>query len=140
MSYLLDTNVISELRKPERRADARVRSWASSQLPSTLFLSVITVMEVEIEISRLQSRDPFQSGHLRSWMENDLLKVFAGRILPLDLAAARRAAQLHVPDPRPERDAMIAATASTHGLTVATRNVKDFQQLSVAVINPWQSR
>lgn len=140
MSYLLDTNVVSELRKPENRADPMVRSWVASRAPSDLYLSVLTIMEIEIEIGRLARRDSVQAGRLQAWLDDDLLEVFAGRILPMDLAVARRTAQLHVPDPSPERDAMIAATAAVHGLTVVTRNVKDFETLNVAVIDPWGRR
>lgn len=138
MSYLLDTNVVSELRKPARRADSRVRSWVASRRPSDLYLSVITVLEVELGIARLDRQDHAQARRLQSWLDGQLLSAFTGRVLPIDLAAARRAAHLHVPDPRPERDALIAATAAVHGLTVVTRNVKDFAPLEVAVVNPWE--
>lgn len=137
MSYLLDTNVVSELRKPEKRADSRVRSWIAARDPLDLYLSVLTIMEIEIGIGRLNRRDSVQAGLLQAWLEDNLLKVFSGRILPMDLAVARRTARLHVPDPSPERDAIIAATAAVHGLTVVTRNVKDFELLDVAIIDPW---
>ena len=137
MSYLLDTNVVSELRKSEHRADPSVRSWVASRAPSDLYLSVLTVMEIEIGIGRLGRRDSVQAGRLQTWLDDTLLKAFAGRILAINLAVARRAAQLHVPDLSPERDAMIAATAAVHGLTVVTRNVRDFEQLDVAIIDPW---
>lgn len=137
MSYLLDTNVVSELRKSERRASPAVRSWVTSRTPSDLYLCVITILELEIGIARLSRRDPVQSNRLKTWLNDDVLGAFAGRILPIDMPVARRAAQLHVPDPRPERDALIAATAIAHGLSVVTRNVKDFDGLGVDVINPW---
>lgn len=137
MSYLLNTNVISELRKSEQRADPRVRSWIASRDPSDLYLSVLTIMEIEIGIGRLNRRDSVQAGLLQTWLDDNLLKVFAGRILSVDLAVARRAARLHVPDPSPERDAIIAATAAVRGLTVVTRNVKDFELLDVAMVDPW---
>lgn len=137
MSHLLDTNVISELRKPERRADVGVCAWVAARVSSDLYLSVITVLEVEIGIGRLARRDPAQAGRLQTWLNEDLLDAFAGRILPVDVPVARRAARLHVPDPRPERDALIAATAAVHGLTVVTRNIKDFESLDVAVVDPW---
>lgn len=137
MSYLLDTNVVSELRKPERRADPAVRSWVAARAASDLYLSAITVLEVEVGIARLARLDPAQAERLQTWLVDELLDAFARRILAVDVPVARRAARLHVPDPRPERDALIAATASVHGLTVATRNVKDFETLGVAVINPW---
>lgn len=137
MSHLLDTNVISELRKPQRRANAGVRSWISSRVVSDLYLSVITVLEIEIGIKRLARNDPVQSERLQVWLDMEVLDVFSGRILPVDVPVARRCARMHVPDPRPERDALIAATASVHGLTVVTRNVRDFEHLGVSVSNPW---
>jgi len=137
VSHLLDTNVISELRKPERRADVGVRAWVAARAPSDLYLSAITVLEVEVGIGRIARRDPAQAARLQAWLDEELLDAFAGRILPVDVPVARRAARLHVPDPRPERDALIAATAAVHGLAVVTRNAKDFEPLDVAVINPW---
>lgn len=137
MSHLLDTNVISELRKPKRKADDGVRAWVGARAPSDLYLSAITVLEVEVGIGRLARRDPVQAGRLQTWLDEELLDAFAGRVLPVDVPVARRAARLHVPDPRPERDALIAATAAVHGLAVVTRNAKDFESLDVAVINPW---
>lgn len=137
MSHLLDTNVVSELRKSARRADSRVRAWVADRVPSDLFLSTITVLEVEVGIGRVARRDPLQGERLQAWLNDELLDAFAGRILPVDVPVARRAARLHVPDPRPERDALIAATAAVHGLTVVTRNVKDFAALDVPILNPW---
>lgn len=137
MSYLLDTNVVSELRKSRQRADPGVRGWAASQSPSDLHLSAITVLEVELGIQRLDRRDHAQAARLLLWLERDLLDVFDGRILPVDMAVARRAGRLHVPDPRPERDALIAGTALAHELTVVTRNVRDFATMGVPLLNPW---
>lgn len=139
MSHLLDTNVVSELRKSARRADAGVRAWIAGRAPSDLYLSVITVLEVEVGIGRIARRDLAQGERLQAWLDDDLLDAFAGRILPVDMPVARRAARLHVPDPRPERDALIAATASVHGLSVVTRNVKDFTVLDVPTVNPWST-
>lgn len=137
MSYLLDTNIISELRKPKRRADPGVRAWVADRAVSDLHLSVITVLEVEVGIARMARRDPVQSERLQAWLDNELLDAFARRILAVDVSVARCAARLHVPDPRPERDALIAATAVVHGLTVVTRNVKDFDSPGITVVNPW---
>lgn len=137
MSHLLDTNVVSELRKSARRADARVRAWVADRVPSDLYLSTITVLEVEVGIGRIARRDAMQGERLQAWLDDELLDAFAARILPVDVPVARRAARLHVPDPRPERDALIAATAAVHGLTVVTRNVKDFAALDVPILNPW---
>lgn len=137
MSHLLDTNVISELRKPAWRSDAGLRAWIADRAPSDLYLSAITVREVEVGIGRVARRDAVQGRRLQAWLDNELLDVFSGRILPIDVPVARRAARLHVPDPRSERDALIAATAAVHGLTVVTRNVKDFAALDVPILNPW---
>ncbi|TCC30750.1 type II toxin-antitoxin system VapC family toxin [Kribbella speibonae] len=137
MTFLLDTNVISELRKPIRVADGNVRSWAAACRPSDLHLSVVTVLELEIGIGRLERKDRAQGQRLRLWLEGSVLAEFAGRILPVDLAVARRAARLHVPDPRPDRDTLIAATAEEHGMTVVTRNLADFEPLNIPLINPW---
>lgn len=140
MSYLLDTNVISELRKPSGRAAPSVRAWAGRQSTSELSISVVTVMEIEIGIARLERRDAEQSRVLRAWFEHDLLAAFAGRVRVVDLEIARRAARMHVPDPRSERDVLLAATASVHNLTVVTRNVVDFEPLGVRFLNPWDEQ
>ncbi|MDO5662664.1 MAG: type II toxin-antitoxin system VapC family toxin [Brachybacterium sp.] len=137
MSFLLDTNVITELRKSERRAEPQVREWASRRSPAELHLSVITILEIEVGIGRLHQRDPTQARRLQAWLDDDLLEVFAGRILPVDLDIARYTARMHVPDPRPERDVLIAATASVRGLHVVTRNVSDFAPLGVSIVDPW---
>ncbi len=137
MTYLLDTNVVSELRKSADRADPGVRAWARSKRTSELWLSVITVMEVETGVGRVERRDQRQGMTLRRWLEQDLLPAFEGRLLPVDVAVARRAASFHVPDPRPERDALIAATALERGMTVVTRNVSDFTALDVDLVDPW---
>lgn len=137
MSYLLDTNVISELRKSAERAAPNVRSWAQQQPTSELSISVITVMEIEIGVARLERRNSSQGQALRTWLERDLLAAFATRTLPVDLDVVRRAAVMHVPDPRPERDVLIAATALTHKLVVVTRNIADFRSLGVELLNPW---
>ena len=139
MSYLLDTNVISELRKPAGRASMNVRVWAERQRTSDLWISVITVMEIEIRVARLERRDSVHGDVLRKWLERDLLAAFATRILPVDLAVVRRASAMHVPDPRPERDVLIAATALSLNLVVVTRNIVDFQPLGVELLNPWDT-
>lgn len=136
--FLLDTNVVSELRKVKSgRADKGVVAWASTLDAGTLFLSAITIMELEIGILQVERRDASQAALLRAWMETQVVRSFAERILPVDLAVAQRCAALHVPDPRSERDAMIAATALVHGMTVATRNVADFERTNVRLFNPW---
>jgi predicted nucleic acid-binding protein len=102
-------------------------------------LSVITVMEVEIGVARIERRDERQGVQLRRWLDRDLLPAFEGRLLPIDLAVARRAAGLHVPDPRSERDVLIAATALEQGMTVVSRNIADFASLGVKLLNPWSA-
>jgi predicted nucleic acid-binding protein len=134
--YLLDTNVISELRKAGRAA-ATVRAWAQNAAADSFWLSTIPMRELEIGVLRMERRDAAQGALLRQWLEGWVLKRFAERMLGVDVAIAREGARLHVPDPRPERDALIAATALTHGLTVVTRNVADFEPMGVAVLNPW---
>lgn len=133
---LFDTNVVSELRKAAK-ANSKVTAWAAAQPPATLFVSTITVLELEIGVQRMERRDRRQGAVLRQWLDDHVLPAFEGRILVFDLAIARRCAALHVPDPRPERDAMIAATALVHGLTLATRNVADFQNMDVKIVDPW---
>lgn len=135
MSLLLDTNVVSELRKPN--ADPQVARWAEGMDKRDAFLSVITIRELEAGLLLVERRDPNQGARLRSWFERQVLVDYADRLLDIDLAVARRAASLHVPDPRPERDALLAATALVHGLTVVTRNTRDFEPLGVKVTNPW---
>lgn len=138
--FLLDTNVISELRKVSNgQADPNVVAWLSKIDVANLFISAVTVMELEIGILRVARRDQAQGARLTTWMNNHVLPEFADRILPIDEAVALRCAQLHVPDPRPERDAYIAATALVHGMTIVTRNVVDFEATGVAIINPWQA-
>ena len=137
--FLLDTNVVSELRKAwNGGGDQAVRSWASAVAPEKMFLSVISVMEIEIGIRGLERRDQRQAGSLQAWLEQRLLPAFSARLLPVDTAVARRCAALHVPDPGGERDSLIAATALVHGLAVVTRNTSDFLASGVTLINPWQ--
>ena len=135
--YLLDTNVISELRRPDR-AEENVRRWSRRIAAAELYLSAITVMEIELGILLVERRDPAQAAILRTWLEQGVLVNFSDRILAIDLPVARRCAALHVPDPRSERDAMIAATALVHGMTVVTRNTSDFAATGVSLLDPWQ--
>src|SRR5581483_10564954 len=134
--FLLDTNVVSELRRPER-ADANVRAWASSTPAELCAISVVTVLELERGTLLVERRDALQGAVLRRWLQHEILTPFATRILTIDAAVALQCASLHVPDPRPERDALIAATALTHRLTVVTRNTVDFEPMGVALLNPW---
>ena len=136
--FLLDTNVISELRKAgDGRADANVTAWLSGQDAAALFISAITVMELDIGVRRIERRDPTQGAMLRAWFAERVLPEFHDRILPVDTSVALRCAGLHVPDPRSERDALIAATGLVHGFTVVTRNTGDFKDTGVVLLNPW---
>ncbi len=138
MRYLLDTNVVSELRKVRLgRANPGVAQWADGVNAADLYLSVVTVQELEMGVLLLWRRDPAQGAVLRAWLDTQVLPAFAQRTLPVDLAVAQRSAALHVPNPRPVRDGLIAATALVHGMTVVTRNVADFQPCGVPVLNPW---
>ena len=136
--FLLDTNVISELRKVgDGRADARVTAWVSGRDASSFYISALTLMELEIGILRIERRDAVQGERLRTWMDRYVLPEFLERTLPVDAAVALRCARLHVPDPRAERDALIAATAIAHGMAVVTGNVVDFETTGAEVIDPW---
>ncbi len=139
--FLLDTNVVAELRKAgDGKADANVVAWLSSVDAATLYLSAITLMEIELGVLRIERRDAAQGARLRAWMAHHILPEFLDRTLPVDAAVALRCASLHVPDPRSERDALIAATALVHGMTVVTRNVADFASPGVPLLNPWHDR
>ena len=140
MRYLLDTNVVSELRKRDGVADRNVIRWAARQDVDDLFISVVSVMEIDLGIRLVGRRDPVQAKALLAWFERAVLGDLADRILPISLDIALRTAALHVPNPRPERDAYIAATALSHGLTVITRNVADFEPMDVPLLNPWDER
>ena len=138
MMYLLDTNVVSELRKIRiGKADAHVAAWADSVDAGDLYISVITLQELEIGVLLAERRDPLQGAVFRTWMTDHVLPAFSGRVLDVDTTIALRSAQFHVPDPHPVRDGLIAATALVHGMTVVTRNVADFASTHVPTLNPW---
>jgi hypothetical protein len=135
--YLLDTNVVSELRKGTR-ANAMVRAWAGRTPAGLFWISTISILELEIGVLRIERRDAAQGALLRQWLEQWVLIQFKDRLLGVDATIARACARLHVPDPRPKRDALIAATALVHGLTVVTRDTADFEAMEAPLLNPWK--
>lgn len=136
--FILDTNVISELRR-KGKGDRRVLEWAARSSPEDFYLSVITVLEIEYGALLIERRDPVQGQLMRRWVAEEVLTSFLGRILSIDTQVSLLAASMHVPDPKPDRDAWIAATALVHNLTVVTRNTRDFQGTGVRLLNPWQA-
>jgi len=138
--FVLDTNVVSELRKVAAgKADRQVVAWAASTPAGAMFISAITVLELELGVLAIERRDAPSGKVLRSWLDTRVLPTFAERTLSVNTSVARRCAGLHVPDPRAERDALIAATALVHGMAVVTRNVRDFEPMGVDVVNPWKA-
>ncbi|MDR3753686.1 MAG: type II toxin-antitoxin system VapC family toxin [Terracidiphilus sp.] len=143
--YLLDTNVVSEMRKvrgarsARAKIDPQVQAWLESVPASSLYLSVITILELEIGFHLLERRDPAQADVIRSWIRDHILPAFAGRILDVNIDIVQRCAALHVPDPKDDRDSLIAATALVHSMTVVTRNVSHFARCGVKVFNPWEA-
>ncbi len=139
MRFILDTNVVSELRKVQAgRADPNVATWASGIDAADMYLSAISVMELEIGVMRLENKDPHQGAIMRAWLDHHVMPEFSDRILSIDAVVAQRCARLHIPDPASDRDALIAATGLVHGLTIATRNIADFERTGVSLINPWR--
>lgn len=137
--FVLDTNVVSELRKVRSgKADPGVAEWAVGVASAELFVSAITIHELEHGVLLMERSDPRQGAVLRAWLDGSVGAAFADRVLPVDERVARRAAALHVPDPAPFRDALIAGTALVHGMTVVTRDRKDFERFDgLEVLDPW---
>lgn len=139
MKYLLDTNVVSELRKiGDGKADANVLAWVGAEDAARFFLSAITILELERGVLGVQRRDAAQGARLRAWLDSRVRPEFAGRIVPVDDAVATRCAHLHISDRRNEADALTAATALVHDMVVVTRNIRDFEGAGVVVVDPWQ--
>lgn len=136
--FLLDTNVVSELRRG-RNANEAVRLWAAGQDPATQFLSVVSIQELQYGILLKRRRDPAEAAKIEAWLRNQIMRDFDGRIIVVDTEIALAVAALHVPVRRPERDAWIAATALLHSLTVVTRNTRDFLDAGVELLNPWEA-
>lgn len=138
--FILDTNVVSELRKVRLgKADENVAKWADSIATPDLYLSVVTIQELEIGVLLVERRDAEKGAIFRTWLNRHVLPAFEGRILLVDLAVALQSAKLHVPNPHPVRDGLIAATALVHGMVVVTRNVDDFKRTGVPILNPWDT-
>jgi predicted nucleic acid-binding protein len=136
--FLLDTNVVSELRKAAR-CDARVTAWQAAQKPEACFLSVITLLEIRLGIELARKSDREKAGVLEAWFEQRVKPGFAGRIIAVDEKISEMCGRLHAQRPRSFRGGLILSTAAVHSLTVVTRNVKDFADSGVAVIDPWAS-
>jgi predicted nucleic acid-binding protein len=136
--FILDTDVVTELRKAKvGKADRNVHAWAGSVAAASLFISAITVCELESGVLLKEHDDPQQARLLRTWLDEQVMPAFQGRVLPVDTTVAVRCARLHMLAPRSPRDALIAATALVHGMTVVTRKVAEFAPTGVAMLNPW---
>nr|WP_260680387.1 type II toxin-antitoxin system VapC family toxin [Thalassotalea sp. PS06] len=133
--------MISELRKASaNKADVNLVNWATKQSVGTLFVSAVSILEIEMGVLLKERKDPAQGTMLRTWLNSHVLTAFSDRILPLDTSVALQCAKFHVPNPKSERDAMIGATAQVHGMTLVTRNTKDFQHMGIELLNPWQAQ
>lgn len=136
--YLLDTNVISEIRKVNAgKANAGVTQWTKKTSQSLMYVSVISLMEIEQGILRLERKDTVQACLLKDWFHNIVLPSFDNNVVNIDKNIALTCATLHVPDQKPANDSLIAATALIHDLTLVTRNTKDFEQTGVKLFNPF---
>jgi predicted nucleic acid-binding protein len=135
--FLLDTNVVSDLRRPKRITPAAER-WFGAVDADELYISTVTVFEIQHGIVELRRRDPQRAAHLQGWLDTAVLAAFAGRIIALDTIAAQRCAELHAGRARWDADRMIAAIALSRGMTLVTRNVGDFASMGVNVFDPFR--
>ena len=133
MRYLLDTNVLSDAR---RQTFPELNAWLAGQVRADLTISIISLLEIERGILQVERRDASAGQHLRAWLEAEIMPACSGLILPIDVSVARTAAGLHVPDPMPEMDALIAATAIVHDLILVTHNTKDFERTGIRLLDP----
>lgn len=136
MAYLIDTNVISEVRR--KSANAQVLDWQSGHDLSECWLSVLTLMEIRNGTQRIRKADPEFARKLDTWYQGELLGFYSGRILPVTLEVCETRADFSSDRTLPELDALLAATAKQHNLTLVTRNLKDFEGLGIDLINPWE--
>lgn len=138
--YLLDTNIISEMRKVKQgKADESFIEWLSQADSSQFYISVITLMELERGVLAMERKDPTQGALLRQWLDSLITQMFASRVLNINHQTAVLCARLHVPNKHPENDSWIAASAKEHHLTLVTRNTKDFEHTNIPLFNPFQA-
>jgi predicted nucleic acid-binding protein len=136
LTFLLDTNVLSELRRSQR-ADPAVRQWAGQLDVQQSFISVVTVLEIEHGAVMIAKKDPAFSARLIAWLHNEILPHYDARVLPIDVAVAMKCAQFGQVHANHFADALLAATALVHNLTLVTRNIGDFRDFAVPLVNPW---